>query len=100
MVSGRSGREGNRERPALSGDLGSRYEEPVNVGGSKPTSFISPAEVKVVFSQGITQLSERLTATAHEHSVEATMARVRLHSQKPLPKATVTRPCSTSANFR
>ena len=81
MVSGRSGREGNRERPALSGNLGSNYEEPVNVGGSKPTSFISPSEVKVVFSQGITQLNERLTATAHEHSVEATMARVRLHSQ-------------------
>ena len=81
MVSGRSGREGNRERPALSGNLGSNYEEPVHVGGSKPTSFISPAEVKVVFSQGITQLNERLTATAHEHRVEATMARVRLHSQ-------------------
>ena len=81
MVSGRSGREGNRERPALSGDLGSGYEEPVHVGGSKPTSFILPSEVKVVFSQGITQLNERLTATAHEHSVEATMARVRLRPE-------------------
>ena len=81
MVSDRSGREGNRERPALSGNLGSRYEEPVHVGGSKPTSFILPAEVKVVFSQGITQLNERLTATTHEHRVEATMARVRLRPE-------------------
>ena len=86
MVSGRSGREGNRERPALSGDLGPRYEEAVNVGGSKPTRFISPSEVKAVFSQGITQLNERLTATAHEHRVEATMARVRLR-QKAIAKS-------------
>ena len=86
MVSGRSGREGNKERPALSGNLGSRYEEPVNVGGSKPTSFILPSEVKAVFSQGITQLSERLTSTVREHRVEATMARVRLR-QKAIAKS-------------
>ena len=81
MVSGRSGREGNWERPALSGNLGSDYEEPVNSGGSNPKGFGSPSEVREVFSQGITQLNERLTATADEHSVEATMARVRLRPQ-------------------
>ena len=100
-VSGSSGREGNRERPALSGDLGADYEERVNSGGASPTSLcISPAEVKVVFSQGITQLNERLTATAHEHRVAATMARVRLHSQGNCQKPPLTRPCSTSARLQ
>ena len=81
MASGRNGRESNRERPALSGDLGPKYEQPVHAGGSKPRRFSSPSEVKELFSQGISQLNERITATAHEHRVEATMARVRLHSQ-------------------
>ena len=81
MVSGRSGREGNRERPALSGDLGADYEERVNSGGARPKPFATPSEVKKVFFQGITQLSDRLTSTVREHHVEATMARVRLHSQ-------------------
>ena len=78
MASDRNGREGNWERPALSGDLGPKYEEPVNAGGSNPIRFILPSEVKEVFSQGIAQLNERITTTAHEHRVEATMARVRL----------------------
>ena len=81
MAGGRNERESNRERPALSGNLGADYEEPVHVGGSKPTAFAPPSEVKKVFSQGITQLSERLSSTVREHRVEATMARVRLHSQ-------------------
>ncbi len=81
MVSGRNGRESNRERPALSGNLGPDYEEPVNIGGSQPRRFISPSAVKDVFSQGISQLNERLTATAHVHRVEATMARVRLRPE-------------------
>ena len=81
MASGRNGQEGNWGRPALSGDLGPKYEEPVNVGGSSPKSFIPPSEVKELFTQGITQLNERITATAHEHRVEATMARVRLRPE-------------------
>lgn len=78
MASGRDGRESNRERPALSGNLGPDYEQLVHVGGSKPRRFSSPSEVKELFSQSIAQLNERITATAHEHRVEATMARVRL----------------------
>lgn len=81
MVSGRNGREGNRERPALSGNFRDEHEEPVNSGGARPKTFALPSEVRKVFSQGITQLSERLTSTVREHHVEATMARVRLHSQ-------------------
>ena len=52
----------------------------MSVGRSRQALFL-PSEVKVVFSQGITQLNERLTATAHEHRVEATMARVRLRPE-------------------
>lgn len=81
MVSGRNRRESNWERPALSGNLGSDYEKPINSGGSNPIEFASPSRVREVFSQGITQLSERLTATADEHNVAATMARVRLRPQ-------------------
>lgn len=81
MAGGRNERESNRERPALSGILGADYEERVNPGGAGPKSFATPSEVKKVFSQGITQLSERLTSTVREHHVDATVARVRLHSQ-------------------
>ena len=81
MVSGHNRREGSRERPALSGELGADYEERVNSGGARPKPFATSSEVREVFSQGITQLSERLTSTVREHHVEATMARVRLHSQ-------------------
>ncbi len=78
MAGGRNERESNRERPALSGILGADYEERVNPGGAGPKAFATPSEVKDVFSQGISQLNERIAATAHEHRVEATMARVRL----------------------
>ena len=80
MVNGRNGREANRERPALSGELGAAYEESVSGGGSGPRAFVPPSEVRELFSRGIARLNERLTATAREHRVEATMARVRLRS--------------------
>ena len=80
MVNGRNGREENWERPALSGDLGSDYEKPVGGGGSGPRDFVPPSEVREVFSRGIALLNERLAATARNHQVEATMARVRLRS--------------------
>ena len=47
--------------------------------GRKPLQLLQKS--KKCFFQGITQLSERLTSTVREHRVEATMARVRLHSQ-------------------
>ena len=78
MVNSLNGSD-RRERPALTGTLGPDYEEPVSGGGSTPKEFVPPSEVREVFSRGISQLSERLTTTAQEHSVEATMARVRLH---------------------
>ena len=78
MVSGRNGREENWERPALSGELGANYEEPVTGGGSEPKEFIPPSEVREVFSRGIARLNERIARATREHRVEATMARVRL----------------------
>ena len=80
LVNGRNGREENWERPALSGELGSGYEEPVSGGGSGPRDFVPPSEVREVFSRGIARLNERIAETAREHRVEATMARVRLRS--------------------
>ena len=81
MVNGQNGRGGNWERPALSGELGADYEEPISGGGSGPRDFVPPSEVRGVFSRGIALLNERIAATAREHQVEATMARVRLRSE-------------------
>ena len=66
------------ERPALLGHLGQDYEDLISGGGSGPRDFVPPSEVRDVFSRGLELLKERLTATADEHRVEATIARVRL----------------------
>ena len=78
MTSDRNGADTMSERPALSGHLGQDYEDPISGGGSAAKDFVPPAEVRDVFSRGIDLLRERLTATADEHRIEATMARVRL----------------------
>ena len=81
MVSDNDFRGIRGERPALSGDLGSDYEEPVSGGGAKPKEFAPPSEVRDVYLRGINQLRERLTYTADELNIEATMARVRFRSE-------------------
>lgn len=81
MVNSQNGRDGNWERPALSGELGADYEEPISGGGSGPRDFVPPSEVRDVLFRGIARLNERMAATVREHHVEATMARVRLRSE-------------------
>ena len=80
MVIERNGREGNWERPALSGTLGASYELPVSGGGSAPKSFVQRSKVRDVFFQGLNRLNDRIIETSKEHKVEATIARVRLRS--------------------
>ena len=72
---------GRPEHPALSGQLGSDYEQPIGGGGSGPTNFVPPSEVRGVFDQGITLLNQRLSVTSRRYQVEATMARVRLRPE-------------------
>ena len=78
MTNDRNGVDTTSERPALSGHLGQDYEEPISGGGSAAKEFVPAAEVRNVFSRGIDLLRERLTATADEHRIEATIARIRL----------------------
>ena len=78
MTSDRDSGDTTSERPALSGHLGQDYDNPISGGGSGPRDFVPPSEVRDVFFRGLELLKERLTATADEHRVEATIARVRL----------------------
>ena len=78
MTSDRNGADTTSERPALSGHLGQDYEEPISGGGSPAKDFVPATEVRDVFFRGIDLLKERITLTADEHRVEATIARLRL----------------------
>ena len=69
----------NLERPALTGNLGLDYEQTIPGGGSGPSEFVPPSEVRDIFSRGLEQLNDRLEAATNTHRVNATMARVRLH---------------------
>ena len=71
----------NAERPALNGALGLDYEQYMPGGGSGPSEFIPPSQVRDIFSRGLDQLNDRLEAANNAHRVNATMARVRLHSR-------------------
>ena len=69
----------NSERPSLTGTLGLDYEQSVPVAGSGPTEFVPPSQVRDIFSRGLDLLNDRMEAANATHSVNATMARVRLH---------------------
>ena len=69
----------NSERPSLTGTLGLDYEQSLPVAGSGPTEFVSPSQVRDIFSRGLDLLNDRMEAANATHSVNATMARVRLH---------------------
>ena len=81
MTSPRNDQANMPERPALVGELGQYYEEPVIGGGSQPKGFASPAETKEVFSRGVELLSRQLTRAMDEHRIPATIAQIRLHSR-------------------
>ena len=68
----------NLERPALTGNLGLDYEQTMTGGGSGPSEFVPPSQVRDIFSRGLDQLNNRLEAANNAHRVNATMARVRL----------------------